>query len=117
MMIPLTEKKCVPCEKGAPRLTEKELEALKPQIPEWQITDADGIQKLSRTFKFKNFKQALDFVNAVGDLAEAHFHHPTITLDWGRVKVLWTTHKIKGLHENDVIMAARTDELFRPKEG
>jgi len=116
-MIPLTEQKCVPCEKGAPLLTKEKLEALKPQIPDWKITKADGIPKLSKAFKFKNFKQALDFTNAVGALAEAHFHHPTIVLDWGRVQVLWTTHKIKGLHENDVIMAARTDEIFNGNAG
>ena len=115
-MIPLTEQKCVPCEKGAPLLTEKELDALKPQIPDWEVTDSHGTQKLSRAFKFKNFKEALDFTNAVGALAEEHFHHPTIILDWGRVRVLWTTHKIKGLHENDVIMAAKTDEIFSQKK-
>jgi 4a-hydroxytetrahydrobiopterin dehydratase len=111
-MIPLTQQKCVPCQKGAPLLTQEKLETLKPQIPDWEVTDTHGIPKLAKAFTFKNFKGALAFVNAVGDLAEAHFHHPTLILDWGRVKVLWTTHKINGLHENDVIMAARTDEVF-----
>lgn len=111
-MIPLTDKTCVPCQKGAPQITPQELEALKPQIPDWEIRDAGGVQTLYRAFKFKNFKEALDFVNAVGDLAEDHFHHPTIVLDWGKVQVSWTTHKIKGLHENDVIMAAKTDTIF-----
>lgn len=108
----LTTKKCVPCQKGAPVLTGKQLDELLPQIPDWNVTDSAGSPTLTRTFKFKDFKQALAFTNAVGDLAEDHFHHPTIILDWGRVKVNWTTHKIKGLHENDLIMAAKTDEIF-----
>ena len=111
-MIPLTEQKCVPCEKGAPLLTDEKLADLKPQIPDWKVVEDSGIQKLHRAFKFKDFKQALDFVNDLGELAEAHFHHPTIVLDWGKVQVFWTTHKIKGLHENDVIMAAKSDGLY-----
>lgn len=113
----LLTQKCVPCEKGAPLLTREELDGLKPQIPDWEILEEGGMNKLSRAFKFKNFKTALDFVNAVGDLAEDHFHHPTMVLDWGRVKVLWTTHKIKGLHENDVIMAAQTDRIYEKMAG
>ena len=104
--------KCVPCEKGAPRLTQKQLEDLKPQIPDWEIIETKGIKKLRKIFRFKNFASALAFVNQIGDLAEAEFHHPTIILDWGRVEVIWVTHKIKGLHGNDVIMAARTDALL-----
>ena len=108
----LLTKKCVPCEKGAPRLTPDQLDAMRPQIPDWEIRDTDGVQKLHKVFKFKNFAQALAFTNSVGELAEAEYHHPTIVLDWGRVEVIWTTHKIKGLHENDVVMAARTDALI-----
>ena len=111
-MIPLTEQKCVPCQKGAPLLTDEKLAELKPQIPDWKVVKEPGIQKLYRSFRFKDFKQALDFVNVLGELAEEHFHHPTIVLDWGKVQVFWTTQKIKGLHENDVIMAARTDRVY-----
>jgi 4a-hydroxytetrahydrobiopterin dehydratase len=108
----LITQKCVPCEKGAPALTESELSALKSQIPEWDIVDTDGVKKLRRAFKFKNFKQALAFTNQVGELAEAQFHHPTILLDWGRVEVIWVTHAINGLHLNDVTMAFQTDKLL-----
>ncbi len=108
----LRTQKCIPCEKGAPTLSPEELDALRPQIPEWDVIETNGTRKLRKVFKFKNFATALTFVNQVGELAEAEFHHPTIVLDWGRVEVIWTTHKIKGLHENDVIMAARTDALI-----
>ena len=70
-----------------------------------------GSQSLKRVFRLKNFKQALAFVIQVGELAEAEYHHPTLVLDWGRVEVLWTTHKINGLHKNDFSMAAKTDAL------
>ena len=108
----LTEHKCVPCEKGGPVATIDEINAYKLQIPEWDIVDNKGIQSLIRVFRFKNFKQALAFVNQVAELAETEYHHPTLILDWGRVDVLWTTHKIKGLHKNDFSMAAKTDTLF-----
>ena len=108
----LLTRTCEPCKKGAPRLTAEELDGLHPQIPDWEVVEEDGIQKLSRIFTFKDFASALAFVNRVGELAEDHIHHPTMVLDWGRVAVFWTTHKIKGLHENDVIMAAKTDALL-----
>ncbi|MCW8800234.1 MAG: 4a-hydroxytetrahydrobiopterin dehydratase [Desulfobacter sp.] len=109
----LTKHKCVPCEKGGPVATADEIDAYKPQVPEWDIVDIKGSRTLRRVFRFKNFKQALAFVNQVGELAEAEYHHPTLILDWGRVEVLWTTHKIKGLHKNDFSMAAKTDVLFQ----
>jgi len=108
----LITQKCVPCEKGAPALTDDQLAALKPQIPDWNIIEIDGIKKLQKVYKFEDFKQALAFTNKVGELAEAQDHHPTITLDWGRVKVSWVTHKIHGLHLNDVTMAVQTDKLL-----
>ncbi len=112
----LTRHKCVPCEKGAPVATTDEINAYKRQIPEWDVVTVQGTQSLKRTFGFKNFKQALVFVNQVSELAEAEYHHPTLILNWGRVEVLWTTHKIKGLHKNDFSMAARTDELYSFKK-
>ena len=107
----LLTQKCIPCERGTPLISPERLKAMKPDIPDWEIRTTDGIQKLHKVFKFRNFKDALTFVNQVGELAEDQFHHPTIVLDWGRVEVIWTTHKINGIHENDVIMAARTDAL------
>ena len=113
----LITQKCVPCEKGAPTLTDNQLTTLKSQIPDWDIIEQDGIKKLQKIYKFKDFKQALAFTNQVGELSEAQYHHPTITLDWGRVEVIWVTHKIHGLHLNDVTMAIQTDKLIPYKTG
>ena len=107
----LMNDKCVPCQRGGDVATEQEIARFKSQVPEWEIADKTGVQVLKRVFLFKNFKQALDFVNRVGELAEAEYHHPTLVLGWGRVEVSWTTHKINGLHKNDFVMAAKTDAL------
>lgn len=104
--------KCIPCEKGGPVATKDEIEAYLPEVSEWDIVDVNGCQTLRRVFRFKNFKTALAFANQVGELAEAEYHHPTLVLEWGRVEVLWTTHKIKGLHKNDFSMAVKTDALI-----
>ncbi len=111
-MEPLFEKKCIPCEKGAPAITSREIETLKPQIPDWDIITRNNIQYLEKFYTFKNFVQALAFTNKVGQLAEREYHHPTIVTDWGKVTVTWVTHTIKGLHINDFAMAAKTDALF-----
>jgi 4a-hydroxytetrahydrobiopterin dehydratase len=89
------------------------MQAYLPQVPEWQVVEVDGVNRLVRLYKFKNFRQALDFTAKVGELAEQQDHHPLIQTEWGRVTVSWWTHKIKGLHRNDFIMAARTDELYQ----
>ncbi len=107
----LTRKKCEACRVGAPLATQREIEEYLPLIPQWRLHEVDGIKRLSRTFNFADFEQALAFTNQVGALAEAEGHHPAILTEWGRVKVSWWTHKIKGLHVNDFIMAAKTDEL------
>jgi len=85
---------------------------LHPQVPDWQIVERDQIKRLERAFKFKNFVEALQFTNRVGELAEEEGHHPALLTEWGRVTVTWWTHKIKGLHQNDFIMAAKTDGLY-----
>ena len=105
--------KCVACRGGEPVLSSEEIETLKPEVPEWQIIEDEGVQKLVRSFKLKNFEQALKFTNQVGEVAEAEDHHPLIQTEWGRVKVVWWTHKIRGLHKNDFIMAAKTDAVYR----
>jgi 4a-hydroxytetrahydrobiopterin dehydratase len=110
-MSDLKEQACVPCRGGEPPLTEAEIAALKPELPDWEVIEVDGIQRLQRLFKFKNFAQALEFTNRVGELAEMEDHHPAILTEWGKVTVTWWTHKIKGLHKNDFIMAAKTDSL------
>ena len=109
----LTEQKCEACRVGAPSVTPEEIEELHPKIPEWRMITEDGIPKLDRQFKFKNFKDALSFTDSVGAAAEEEGHHPRITTEWGKVSVTWWTHKIKNLHKNDFIMAAKTDAIFR----
>jgi 4a-hydroxytetrahydrobiopterin dehydratase len=103
---------CVACRKDAPTVTDDEIAELHPQIPGWNIVDLDGIKRLSRVFLFADFAQALDFTDTVGALAEEEGHHPALQTEWGRTTVTWWTHKIKGLHRNDFIMAAKTDELY-----
>lgn len=112
-MSQLSRESCEACRVGAPTVTEEEMKALGNAVPEWRIVERDGIMKLERTFTFKDFVQALDFTNRVGDLAEQADHHPALLTEWGRVTVTWWSHKIKGLHRNDFILAARTDEVAK----
>jgi 4a-hydroxytetrahydrobiopterin dehydratase len=108
----LRSMKCVACRADSLRVTEAEIAELQPQIPDWQLVRVDEIPRLTRVYKLKNFARALDFTNRIGAIAEEQGHHPAILTEWGRVTVSWWTHKIKGLHRNDFIMAARTDELY-----
>ncbi len=108
----LTKMKCVPCRGGEPTLTDLQINGFHPQVQEWEIVERNNIKRLERVFRFKDFKQALAFTNKIGDIAEQEGHHPVIVTEWGRVKVSWWTHKIKGLHQNDFIMAAKTNELY-----
>jgi 4a-hydroxytetrahydrobiopterin dehydratase len=112
-MAALREMRCVACRGDAPTVTEVEIAELQPQVPEWEIVEQDGIKKLGRVFRFDDFAGALAFTNAVGELAEEENHHPALLTEWGRTTVMWWTHKIKGLHRNDFVMAAKTDELHR----
>ena len=111
-MTELTRHTCEPCRAGAPPASEAEIAAWRPQIPEWEIVERDGIPRLERVFPFPNFVEALLFTNRVGDLAEEQGHHPALLTEWGRVTVSWWTHKIRNLHVNDFAMAARTDVAF-----
>jgi 4a-hydroxytetrahydrobiopterin dehydratase len=114
-MSDLTQFKCVPCRGGEPTVTKAEMAELLPQVSEWQIVEREDIRRLERVFKFKNFVQALAFTNRVGELAESERHHPAILTEWGQVTITWWTHKIRGLHRNDFIMAAKTDLLYSPQ--
>jgi 4a-hydroxytetrahydrobiopterin dehydratase len=105
--------KCVPCRGGEPRVTEKEIAEFSSQIPQWKVVERDGIKRLERSFNFKNFAEALSWTNKVGELAEAEDHHPALLTEWGKVTVTWWTHKIRGLHRNDFIMASKTDALHK----
>ncbi|MFY7806154.1 MAG: 4a-hydroxytetrahydrobiopterin dehydratase [Limnoraphis robusta] len=110
-MSQLTEQKCQACTADAKPVTQEEIQQLKPQIPEWDLIDSQGETRLQRTYKFPDFQTALDFTNKVGNAAEAEGHHPAITTEYGKTTVTWWTHTISGLHRNDFIMAAKTDDL------
>ena len=112
-MTELSQQQCEACRADAPKVSDEELRELMPKIPDWEIVVVDDIMRLSRDFKFKNFVEAMGFANRVGEIAEDAGHHPAILTEWGKVNVTWWTHKIRGLHKNDLIMAARTDDVFQ----
>ena len=111
-MINLAAGKCIPCRGGEPALTEAEVADLMLHVPQWQLVERDGIPHLERLFKFKSYTQSVEFTNKIAAIADEEDHHPLIILEWGKVTVQWWTHIVKGLHRNDFIMAAKTDEIF-----
>ena len=113
----LGAERCVACRRDSPRVTEQDIAELYPQVSEWGLTEPGGVKRLERSFRFPDFAAAQTFATRVADAAEAEAHHPRITLEWGRVSVEWWTHKIKGLHRNDFIMAAKTDDLYGASAG
>ena len=109
MAVSLAEKSCTPCRGGIPPLTEQEAAAYHKQAPDWQLLDQ--ATRIERTYRFKNFGQAFAFVERAVALAEAEAHHPDISFGWGYATVSLRTKKIKGLHENDFIIAAKLDRI------
>jgi 4a-hydroxytetrahydrobiopterin dehydratase len=108
----LAQKTCTPCKGGIPPLTAAQVEELLPLATDWEAIEAHT--KIQAQFKFKNFRASLDFVGRVGELAEAEFHHPLfINFGWGFTTIVLQTKKIKGLHENDFIMAAKITDIAR----
>ena len=111
----LAQMKCVSYQEKEEPLNQKQIDEYKPMVPNWQVVEYSGIHQLERIFSFNDFNQALSFTMKVGILAEAEAHHPSITTEWGKVTVTWWTHKVKGLHKNDFIMAAKTDVAYNNK--
>ena len=107
-MTELADKTCVPCRGGVPPLKGAELEELIGQVPGWDVVEDHHLRK---EFRVENFREALDLVNRVGELAEEQAHHPDIAFGWGRVEIVIFTHKIDGLTESDFILAAKVDTL------
>ena len=107
----LTSKNCVACRVGAPLATQEEINEFMQQLPNWSIVEVDEVKRLKRIFIFDNFEDAAALTQKVAALAEEENHHPAILTEWGKVTVFWWSHKIKGLHVNDFIMAAKTDQL------
>ena len=110
-MTGLTESSCVPCRGGVPTLTDAEIAELLPQVPGWAVVEVEGVKRLRREFRFPDFREAMAFAVRVGELAEAEQHHPDLHVAWGRVTVEVWTHKIRGLHQNDFILAAKCGPL------
>ena len=107
-MSQLAERQCVPCRGGVPPLKGEEIRNLLAELPTWEAIDE---HHLRREYRFKDFRQALDFVNRVGELAESQGHHPDICFGWGRAEITIWTHKIDGLTESDFVLAAKIDTL------
>lgn len=106
----LSLKKCVPCEGGMPAMSPAQTNQYLSQVLGWELIDN---LKIKKDFKFKDFKQSLDFVNKVGALAEQEQHHPNITIIYNKVRIALSTHAIGGLSQNDFIMAAKIDKIIK----
>jgi len=105
----LASQTCVPCRGGVPPLKGAELQQILQQVPQWKVINEHHV---TRAFTFPDFKQALDFVNRVGEVAEQQGHHPDILLTWGKAEITMWTHKVDGLTRSDLIMAAKIDQLY-----
>ena len=114
MATELADRRCVPCEGGTPPLTAAEIEPLLAQLRGWRVEDG---KKLTKSFRFRNFVEAVDFVNALTAVAEAEGHHPDLYVRWGEVRVYLWTHAIDGLSESDFIMAAKIDRVHDARQG
>lgn len=108
----LAGERCVACRRDSLPVADREIAELHSQVSDWQLTEKDGVKRLERTFRFRGFDSGLAFTMRVGEAAEAEGHHPRITVAWGEVAVQWWTHTIRGLHRNDFVMAAKTDQLY-----
>lgn len=108
----LADTPCQPCRGDSPTLTADEIARYLQQLPHWALTSENGIDQLERSIEFKRYRDCLDFCQRVGEIAEQADHHPLMVIVWGKLTVRWWTHAIGGLHLNDVIMAARTDQLY-----
>ncbi len=111
-MIDLASSTCEACRIDAPKVSDDEASLLIKEIEGWDVID-EGVKKLKKEFSFSNYSDSVDFSNKVADMAEQEDHHPQIILEWGKVTVIWWSHKIKGLHKNDFICAAKTNNLSK----
>ena len=100
------------CRIGAPQASKQEVDSFMKKLSNWHLINSDGINQIMRTFDFPNFVDALSFTNSIGEISEAEGHHPAILTEWGKVTITWWSHKIEGLHVNDFIMAAKSDQVF-----
>ena len=111
-MIDLASSTFEACRIDAPKVSDDEASLLIKEIEGWDVID-DGVKKLKKEFSFSNYSDSVDFSNKVADMADKEDHHPQIILEWGKVTVIWWSHKIKGLHKNDFICAAKTNKISK----
>jgi len=111
-MNPLSNEKCEPFGNTTSKLIHNEIVDLLHQLPSWNHVSCDTVDRLEKTYSFKNFREALNFTVKVGELADKEDHHPAILTEWGKTTVTWWTHSLNGLQRNDFIMAAKTDNLY-----
>ena len=109
-MSDLSSNTCAACRIYAPQVSDDEANILLKEIDNWDLIHEE-VKQLKKTFSFSSYKESVDFSNKIAKMADREDHHPTIILEWGKVTVLWWSHKIKGLHKNDFICAAKTDQL------
>jgi 4a-hydroxytetrahydrobiopterin dehydratase len=107
----LSSQSCEACQIDAPKVPQDQIQILLSEINGWFLID-EPINKIQKIFSFKSYKDSVDFSNKVASLADDEDHHPQIVLEWGKVTVIWWSHKIEGLHKNDFICAAKTDKLL-----
>jgi 4a-hydroxytetrahydrobiopterin dehydratase len=113
----LAQKHCTRIEASTPILDEQEIARFAEQLTGWQIGEKEGDPRLENVFKFQNFSQAMNFTTEVARISNEEDHHPAILTEWGKVTVTWWTHRIKGLHQNDFIMAAKTSKIYGDQYG
>ena len=116
MIETLAQQTCIPCSGSLPPATPEEIAQMHQEVAAWQVVAVEDVLQLQRQYHFKNFAQALAFTNEVGAIAETAGHHPSLLTEWGKVSVSWWTHAIGGLHHNDFVMAAKTDEIAKRYE-
>ena len=109
-------KVCVACHPDASKATKEQINEFLNNYLEWELIEDNQAQQLKRNYKFNDYTGAVDFTKKIADISEKEKHHPSILLEWGKVTVRWWTHKIKGLHENDFIMATKTDEIYNSNQ-
>lgn len=113
MKIDISNQQCVPCRKDSPPLSSADIQSLHTDYtPDWNVVQVEGVPHLNRVFEFKDFAQAMQFSQKVGEIADQQDHHPRIVTEWGKTTVEWWTHAINGLHQNDFIMAIKVDEIW-----
>ena len=107
----LSSQSCEACQIDAPKVPQDQIQILLSEINGWVLIE-EPVNKIQKIFSFKSYKDSVDFSNKVASLANDEDHHPQIVLEWGKVTVIWWSHKIEGLHKNDFICAAKTDKLL-----